>query len=260
MTFFVLGIDAATWTIIKPNLNQLPNFKALLEVGDSATIHLTEKPVSPAIWTGMFSGTYYQQHQHQEYTEDGEVVKREEIPVDFIWDVLDNEYDIRAFNVPFIVPPYSYNVNWESIGFGLPTKPNEWAQELEQVTNKAQELLKDNPDVLITVFTSLDRIQHFHWGENLVLDWYQKMDERLGELLFDSGFLENKDNQLIVISDHGFCSFGEAEVQTLPQETPHGKLKGDHHEDAVVITVGVDKKIEEPQDVYRVLEQKFKSQ
>lgn len=61
-----------------------------------------------------------------------------------------------------------------------------------------------------------------------------------------------------MFSDHGFCSFGESEVQTLPKETEHGELKGDHHEDAIVITKNTDRKIKEPQDVYRAIRDDFR--
>jgi len=81
-------------------------------------------------------------------------------------------------------------------------------------------------------------------------EWYQKLDARLGELLLDTGFLSDKANKLIVISDHGFCSFGEAKIQTLPEQTAQGRLKGDHHENALLITVNVDYEINRPQDVF----------
>jgi hypothetical protein len=83
------------------------------------------------------------------------------------------------------------------------------------------------------------------------------MDDRMRELLFDSGFLEQKQNKLIVISDHGFCSFGEAKVQTLPQKTEQGEIKGDHHENALLITVNLDYQIEKPQDVFFALKKEF---
>ena len=76
------------------------------------------------------------------------------------------------------------------------------------------------------------------------------MDSKVGELIFDAGFLEDKQNKLVVISDHGFCSFGEAKVQTLPLKSEWGELKGDHHENALLITVNVDYPIERPQDVF----------
>ena len=252
MTFLVLGVDAATWNMIEPNLDELPNWKRLVEECDAGTVVLEEEPLSPLIWCGMFSGSYYDEHGHREFVEDGNIVEREDLDVDFLWDELE-EKDVRALNVPFVVPTYSYRVDFEPVGYGLPTTEEEWKDELEKVTEKTKEMLNEGPDVLVSVFTTLDRVQHFHWGENMVLDWYKKMDERLGEILFDTGFLEDEENRLILISDHGFCSFGEAEVQTLPEETEHGELKGDHHEEAVVVTKNVERTIEEPQDVYRAV-------
>ncbi|MFB6088783.1 MAG: alkaline phosphatase family protein [Candidatus Aenigmatarchaeota archaeon] len=258
MTFFVLGIDAATWKVIEPNLDELPNFKKLLDICERDTIHLDQELHSPSLWCGMFSGKYPEEHGHHAYMVDDQIQRRSDIDVDFIWDILDKDYDIRALNVPFVVPPYNFNVDFEGVGFGLPTEPKEWVEELERVSSKTRELLKENPDVLISVFTTLDRVQHFHWGEPEVLKWYKKMDERIGEILFDTGFLEDENNQLIIISDHGFCSFGEAEVQTLPKETENGELKGDHHEDAILITKNVDYDIKEPQDVFRAVKNYYK--
>lgn len=254
MTLLVLGIDAATWRMIDPYLDQLPNFKKLKEEAESSTLKLEEKPLSPLIWCGMFSGEYGEEHGHEEFVDDGDIVSRDDIDVDFIWDVLDEDIDIRALNVPFIVPPYNHNVEFESVGYGLPTNEDEWEEEIGKVGNKTLELLEENPDVLISVFTSLDRVQHFHWGEDeYVLKWYKKIDNKLGEILYDSGFMSDENNKLIIVSDHGFCSFGEAEVQTLPKETDHGELKGDHHEEAILVTKNLDQEVQEPQDVYRAI-------
>lgn len=254
-TFFVLGIDAATWSVVTPNLNKLRNFKRLIEEGKSKTITLKEKPISASVWCGMFSGKLLEEHKHESYVVNGEIVKREDIKVVFIWDILRKEGKrVKALNVPFVVPPYSFGVKFKPIGFGLPTNEKEWEEELERVTAKTKELLAEKPDVLIAVYTLLDRIQHFQWGEDYVVEWYKKMDDKIGELLFDTDFLGGN-NRLIVISDHGFCSFGEAKVQTLPEQTPEGKLKGDHHEDAFLVTVNVDYEIERPQDVFFAIEE-----
>jgi predicted AlkP superfamily phosphohydrolase/phosphomutase len=247
---FVLGIDAATWTVITPNLDKLKNFQRLTEIGKSKEITLKEKPISASIWCGMFCGKTFQEHKHDSYVVNGNIVKREDIKVDFIWDILHRQgKKVKALNVPFVVPPYSFNVDFKPVGFGLPTNEKEWQEELDRVTEKTKELLAEKPDLLISVYTLLDRIQHFHWGEDCVLEWYEKLDARIGELIFDSGFL-NEDNRLIMISDHGFCSFGEAKIQTLPEETEHGRLKGDHHENALLITVNVDYEINRPQAVF----------
>jgi len=252
--FFVLGIDAATWTVIRPNLDSLPNFRRLIQIGKSKELVLTEKPVSPSVWCSMFCGKMPQEHGHHAFVSEGNLVKREDIAVEFIWDILQRKgKKVRVLNAPFIVPPYCFNADFKPVGFGFPTNEKEWQQELEKVTEHTKQFLAEKPDLLISVYTLLDRIQHFHWGEDCVLEWYQKLDARLGELLFDSGFLEGQRNQLIVISDHGFCSFGEAKVQTLPRETAEGILKGDHHENAFLVTVNLDCEIDKPQDVFNVI-------
>jgi predicted AlkP superfamily phosphohydrolase/phosphomutase len=255
--FFILGIDAATWTVIRPNLEKLPGFKRLTEIGKSKEITLKEKLVSASIWCGMFCGKTPEEHGHDSYVVNGNIVKREDIKVDFIWDILHRQgKKVKALNVPFIVPPYSFNVDFKPVGFGLPTNEREWQEELERVTEETKELLFQKPDLLISVYTLLDRIQHFHWGEDCVLEWYKKVDASIGELIFDSGFL-NEDNKLIIISDHGFCSFGEAKIQTLPEQTEHGKLKGDHHEDALLITLNVNYEIGKPQDVFYAIREQL---
>ena len=249
-TFLVLGIDAATWSVIRPNLDTLPNFKRLLDLGKSKELILDEKPISASVWCGMFSGKLPDEHKHDSYVVNDNIVKREDIKVDFIWDILQKAGKVvKALNVPFVVPPYSFNTDFKPIGFGLPTNEQEWNEELERVTAKTKKVLAEKPDLLISVYTLLDRIQHFHWGEDYVAEWYKRMDEKLGELIFDTGFLEGG-NRLIIISDHGFCTFGEAKVQTLPEHTKEGIIKGDHHETALLITVNVNYEINRPQDVF----------
>ena len=250
----VIGIDAATWTVIKPNMHKLPNFERLCKIGDGRTIVLQETPLSPSVWCSIFSGKKPEEHRHTSYTEGNKLVKREDIKVDFIWDVLHRAgKTARAFNVPFVVPPFCFGVDFKPAGFGLPTNEKEWQDELDRVTDTTRELLNTKTDLIVAVYTLLDRIQHFHWGEDYVVDWYEKLDKRIGEILFDTSFLEQKQNKLIVVSDHGFCHFNEAKTQTLPYETEWGQLKGDHSEIALLITVNVDYGIEKPQDVFEAI-------
>jgi len=172
---FVLGIDAATWTVVQPNLGKLPGFKRLTELGQAKELILKEKPVSPSIWCGMFSGKTPEEHGHEEFVTKGKLVKREDIKVDFIWDVLERAgKKVRALNVPFVVPPYSFQVDFKPVGFGLPTNEKEWQEELERVSLKTKELLAEKPDLLIAVYTFLDRVQHFHWGKTASLSGIKK--------------------------------------------------------------------------------------
>jgi predicted AlkP superfamily phosphohydrolase/phosphomutase len=250
----VLGIDAATWTVIRPNLDKLPSFARLCHTGRCSDLVLQEMPISPSVWCSMFCGKPPEEHKHGSFVSKGKLVRRQDIQVDFIWDILDRKgRKVKALNVPFVVPPYSFGVDFRPVGFGLPTNDKEWQEELQSVTQKVKQLIDEGPDVLIAVYTSLDRIQHFHWGEPCVLDWYRKLDSKIGELVFDTRFLDKKDSKLIVISDHGFCSFGESRVRTLPVKSDEGELKGDHHENAVLITVNLDDTIDKPQDVFSVI-------
>ncbi|MCL0057495.1 alkaline phosphatase family protein [Dehalococcoidales bacterium] len=252
---FVLGIDGATWAVIKPNLDKLPTFQRLCKIGKSQELVLQEKPISPSVWCGTFCGKTPEEHGHESYVVEGKIVKREDIKVEFIWDILHRQgKKVKALNVPFVVPPYSFNVNFKPAGFGLPTNEKEWQEELERVTEKAKELIAENPDLLIACYTLLDRIQHFHWGEDCVLEWYKKLDSKIEELLVSSGFLDDKNNQLIVISDHGFCSFGKAKIRTLPLKSEWGELKGDHHENTLLITVNLAPEIRKPQDIFYAIQ------
>lgn len=255
---FVLGIDAATWTVIRPNLDRLPNFKKLCEIGKCRDLILKEKPISPSVWCGMFSGKMPEEHRHESFIDGEKLIKKEDIKVEFIWDILHREgKEVKALNVPLVVPPYSFGVDFKPVGFGLPTNEKEWQEELERVTEKAKELLSEDPDLLISVYTFLDRIQHFHWGEDCVVEWYRKLDAKIGQLLFNTSFLKEKRNKLIVISDHGFCARGETGIQTLPLRSEWGQLKGDHHESALIITVNLDYEIQRPQDIFFALKQEF---
>lgn len=248
---FVLGIDGATWTVIKPNLELLPSFKKLTEIAECRDLIITEKPISPLIWCGMFCGKTFEEHGHDSFVVGGNIVRREQIKVDFIWDILHRQgKTVYVLNIPFVVPPYCFNVDFKPVGFGLPTNEREWQEELERVTAKTKELLARKPDLLISVYTLLDRVQHFHWGEDVVLEWYRRVDDKIGGLLFTSGFMEDKSNKLIIVSDHGFYSFGEAKVQTLPRETEQGVTRGDHHENALLITYNISHLINRPQDVF----------
>ena len=152
---FVLGIDAATWTVIRPNLDGLPNSKKLCEIGKCRELILKEKPISPSVWCGMFSGKMPEEHRHESFIDGEKLIKREDIRVEFIWDILHREgREVKALNIPLVVPPYSFGVDFEPVGFGLPTNEKEWQEELERVTEKAKELLQQLRDIMEELTTT----------------------------------------------------------------------------------------------------------
>lgn len=243
----VIGIDAATWKVIDPNLKLLPNFRKLKETGESRVLKIDMKPISAAVWCSIFCGKSPEEHGNIEYVIDGKLQKREDIKVEFIWDILTEDgFDARALNIPFVVPPYNFNCEFKPIGFGLPVNEDEWNEELERVTKKAIKIIKDSPDFFTVVYTCLDRIQHFHWNEPIVLEWYKKLDKKLGEILNHI----NEEEKLIVLSDHGFCNREEAKVQTLPKQANGREIKGDHSDEGILIVKNVSYEIKRPQDVF----------
>jgi predicted AlkP superfamily phosphohydrolase/phosphomutase len=243
-----IGIDGATWKIIKPNLDKLPNFKKLIEEGNSKSIFVKDDIViSAAVWCTIFSGKTTQEHDHRKFVVDNELQTRKDIKVDFVWDVLNKDYDVRVLQIPFIAPPYNFNADYEPVGYGVSSDLKELKEDTEKLFKKSIEILRENPEVFIVVFSALDRVQHFHWDEPLLIDWYKKIDEIIGEL--------NKyGEKIIIVSDHGFCSRGEAKVQTLPDKNDKGEpLKGDHHEEAILITKNINHPIKEHKDIFSTI-------
>lgn len=249
----VIGVDAATWDVIRPNIDSLPNIGRLIDEGEAKSIILEQKPWSPSVWCSMFSGKTPEEHGHQDYVKDGEVVRREDIKVDFIWDLLDEAgINVKALNVPFVVPPYNFNLDFDPVACGIPIEAHELLQEINDVTAKALDVLeKDKPEVFIVVYTALDRLSHLHWGEPVLLEYYIKVDEALGKLL-------PYDEEVILVSDHGFCDYDRAPIRTLPRSTPRGEIKGDHHPEAVLITRNIEADgISQPMDVCRVIKERY---
>lgn len=252
----VIGVDAATWDIIKPHRDALPNFDRLMEECDHKTLTVEEKPKSAAVWTSIFTGKSQAEHGHQDFIVDDELQRRSDIDAEFVWERLDDRMDVRVLQVPAVAPPLNWNTDYEPEGFGLSSDPGELEQDMDQLLEKSKEVLEDDPDLFAVVFMQLDRISHFYWGEDIVLEFYRKMDDALGELLEYYDF--ESDEALIVLSDHGFAEHGEGRVQTLPEETPKGEIKGDHHEDAVLMVNNLDvDEFHDPEDVGRKILDRF---
>lgn len=242
----IIGIDAATWRIIKPNIEKLPNFKKLMQKCGSQTITVQETPKSAPLWTSIFTGLTQAEHKHKDFVVDEQLQKREDIEADFVWEKL--EINSKVLQVPAVIPPINWNTEYKPEGYGISSDLEELESDRKKLLEKSKEVIKEDPELFVTVFMQLDRVSHFYWDDKeLILEWYKKMDEVLGELLEFYDF--ESDEPLIILSDHGFAEFGEADVQTLPEETPHGKLQGDHHEEAILITKNVNYEIKQPEDV-----------
>ena len=247
----VIGIDAATWTVINKNIDKLPTFKKLKESSDykSKVLTLDQKPYSAPCWASMFTGQKEEEHKHHEFVINKEIQTREDVNAEFIWDIFEKEgKNVKALNVPFIVPPYNFNIDFKTPAMGIPTTPEEWDAEIKDVTDKSIEILESEElDLFITCYVTLDKVQHLHWGEPIIDEYYEKIDAAVNKLL-------NYGEKIIIVSDHGFCSFGEAPIKTLPEVTSDGtKLKGDHHPDAILITKNIQTDINSLRDIFKTI-------
>ena len=248
----IIGVDSATWDVILPNLDRLPNFKKLMEEGEYSTIHLNQKPWSPEVWCSMFTGLLPEEHGHHDFVVNNEIVRREDIKAEFIWDILDRAgVSVKALNVPFVVPPYNFNLEFTPVAGGVPVEQEELLEEIERVTEKALEVLRgDKPEVFILAYTALDKLSHLHWGEPVLVDFYERVDEAIGKLIPYA-------DDVLVISDHGFCDYDAAPIRTLPKRTPKGEIKGDHHPDAILIKKNIPCEITQPIDVFHCIKARY---
>ncbi|MBL7147671.1 MAG: alkaline phosphatase family protein [Nanoarchaeota archaeon] len=241
----IIGLDGATWKVIKPNLTKLPTFNKLCGESNHKTIVVKDSLISASVWCSMFSGKPEEEHKHTNFIINNVVQERKDIKVDFIWDILSKKgIDIRALSIPLIYPPYNFNCDFTPIRNGLSQELSDIEIDLERTTRKAIEILKQKPDIFIVVYNMIDRMSHIHWGEKILLDFYQKIDRALEQLI-------KFDDKIIIISDHGFCDWEESKVHTLTKKTPKGKIiKGDHHPEAILITKNINYEINKPKDIF----------
>ena len=71
MKVFVLGLDGATWDILRPLMDagDMPNLARLVEQGSSGTLRSVFPPLSPVAWTGVMTGKNSGKHGVFEFLE-----------------------------------------------------------------------------------------------------------------------------------------------------------------------------------------------
>src|SRR3954468_9888212 len=73
MRVFVLGLDGATWDVLRPLAEEgaLPHLKRLMEQGAPGTLRSVFPPLSPVAWTGVMTGKNSGKHGVFEFLESG---------------------------------------------------------------------------------------------------------------------------------------------------------------------------------------------
>ena len=71
MRVFVLGLDGATWDVLRPLVQQghLPRLARLMEQGAAGTLRSVFPPLSPVAWTAVMTGKNSGKHGIFEFLE-----------------------------------------------------------------------------------------------------------------------------------------------------------------------------------------------
>jgi len=225
----VLGLDGATWTVIKPNLHSLPAFAELLRDYEHSTLECDVRPVhSGPSWTTAFSGLLPERHGITGFVMDNAAREALIAKRMFVWDKVRRAI---VMGVPIALPPL--NVNYEMHGWEksvLAIKEGEMYESTERLAADVRAALEyGNADLVVAVFSEPDRAQHLFWRRpELVLKHYQSIDRALGGLL-----PHLKGKEFLIMSDHGFTD--AEETRRNGWDTVRQNQTGGHHPDGIAI-------------------------
>ncbi|MFC4551474.1 MULTISPECIES: alkaline phosphatase family protein [Halorussus] len=239
---FVLGLDGVPWYLIEEWVEdgKLPNFSRLVEEGAAGPLESTMPPTTALAWPTIATGTWADKHGVYSFRDvQSDYTNRMNTSNDLkqpeLWDVLSPAV---VGNVPMTYPADEIDgkmvtgMMTPEIGEGF-THPPELREEIEEkIPNydvglswdeyhgRQDEFLADLADLLTArrkllrqlmetddwrlfffVFTAPDRLQHLIWDDDVLLGHYRELDDILGEVL---DYVEERDANLFVVSDHGF--------------------------------------------------------
>lgn len=124
----IVGLDGATWDIIKPlaSAGRLPNLARMVATGATGTLRSTVPPVTPAAWTSVFTGKNPGKHGIFDFqdldpsTYEFTTVRTDRHREKTIWQLLgENELRSIVVDVPFTYPPKPLN-GLMLTGYGTP--------------------------------------------------------------------------------------------------------------------------------------------
>jgi predicted AlkP superfamily phosphohydrolase/phosphomutase len=114
----VIGLDAATWTVIRPWMaeGQMPNLAKLMKAGVSGTLESILPPITPPAWTSFMTGKnpgkhgifHFVETEHGGYAMNYANATSRRSPT--VWKLLNNAgYSVGTMNIPFTYPPEPLN-------------------------------------------------------------------------------------------------------------------------------------------------------
>lgn len=233
---FVLSLDGANRQAILKGINNgsLPNMAEVVAEGDIDTLTAPLPPTTPVSMSSILTGVYPDKHEifsFEKNPEEGGYVGYDDIKSPTIFDILESEDKrIISINTPMTSPPPEINGQIVS-GFPVNSSTLAWPPTLNhELKNQdyhvepvdynegqgkfvdgifdlagkryevAEDLIENEWDAFFLTFTGDARLQHFIDDEDIIMEFYKKIDKYLGDLLEKV----NEDVRLMIISDHGF--------------------------------------------------------
>ncbi len=238
----VLGLDGIPWDYLESwmDAGDLENFARLRRDGVAGPLASTMPPTTALAWPTIATGVnpdkhgiYAFQRLSSDYSQ--RMSTSDDMRQPALWDLISPSV---VANVPmtypassidgemvtgmmtpelndrFTSPPELRSVIQDQIpeyGIGLKwieyaEKPEQFRADLTALVEARRELMellmeRNDPRLFFFVFTAPDRLQHLLWDEETMLDHYQFLDDILGDVL---DYVEQRDANLFVVSDHGF--------------------------------------------------------
>ena len=236
----VIGLDGATWDVLLPMTDKLPNISRLLRVGASGRLESCIPPVTAPAWkcysTGKNPGKLGVFYQVAIDFENGrqELIDSRSFQSLDMWDYMGAVGQrVAIINMPTTFPPkpvngimvtgpYSDNSGYTyPPGLETSLRARHWrlfADELLMSDSKADSidevirvmksrfdlakevLLEQDTDFLHVTVFHIDTIQHFLWGTPEMERAWVAIDQFLGELLD----VIPSESHVFLMSDHGF--------------------------------------------------------
>ena len=226
----VIGLDGASWDVIKPNLDSLPAFRHLLENFSHTVLECDVRPVHSApSWCTIFSGLKVEQHNVRHFVVKEEERRRLAERRIFVWDRVKRAI---VMGIPVTLPPINRNYelrDWEKIVLSI---------EEDEMFLSTEKLLGDvlaaieygEADLVAAVFSEPDRAQHIFWDrKEKVLEHYKSVDSALSALI-----PKISGKEFLILSDHGFTDASETRRNGWDEVRPN--QTGGHHPSGIAIS------------------------
>lgn len=226
----VIGLDGATWSAIRPEIESLPSFSSLIGRHRHSILECDVRPVhSGPSWATIFSGLTPAEHGITHFVM-GEEARSEMLGRKmFIWDQVGRAI---VMGVPISLPPINVNYamrDWEKSVLSI-HEDEMYSSTKKLAADVASALEYGEAELVVAVFSEPDRAQHLFWREpGKILEHYKSIDGALGKIM---PYLERDD--FLILSDHGFTDAQETRRNGW-DEVREGQ-SGGHHPHGIAIS------------------------